>query len=94
MKKYLPCFLSALLFAVAAQAAVFATAKNNAGGMLVLLDEKCTNKPGYIAYTQASGMPTMFGCWLWDGKMVHIRWSDGEVRSYPAGLWIIEGDML
>lgn len=88
MKKLL---LSLLLAAAAAQAGVFATSKNTAGGMMVLLDEKCNDRAGYIAYTQASGAATIFGCWLFDGKMIHIRWSDGDVRSYPAENWTVEG---
>lgn len=87
-------FASLILVAAAAHAGVFATSKNSAGGILVLLDEKCGDRAGSIAYTQANGMRTIFGCWLWDGKMVHIRWDDGEIRSYPASIWTIEGGSL
>lgn len=80
---------SLLIVAGAAQAGVFATLRNNAGGMMVLLDEKCSSGTGSIIYSMARDLPTQWGCWVYDGYMVHVRWADGEIRSYPGSAWTV-----
>ena len=64
-----------------------ATAKNNAGGVFVLTDVPCKNGNGYHMYSQSNGNRTLFGCWWSDSSMVHVTYSDGEVRSYPLEIW-------
>lgn len=81
--------LAALGFAGAAYAAIFAIGRNNAGGMMVLTDEKCNGSGGRVAYTELKDYPTLFGCWVYDGLMIHVRWNDGDVRSYPTDMWVI-----
>jgi len=67
-----------------------ATAVNRDGGMLVLTDVKCKNKNSFIAYTFASNGSTTLGCWISDDSFVMIQWSDGDIRTYPIGIWQVK----
>ena len=88
MKKLL---LTLLLAVGVAQAATVATTKNEAGGMAVLTDLPCEGrKDTFIAYTVYSGSRTLFGCWAMDDNFIFIRWSDGDVRTYPFHIWDIK----
>ena len=80
-------FLSLILAAAPVLADTVATMSNDSGGIMVLTDVSCRDGSGYHMYSQSPNYRTMFGCWWSDSSMVHVTWSDGEVRSYPLGLW-------
>jgi len=84
MKKLL---LSLILAASPVLADTVATLNNDNGGIMVLTDVACKDGSGYHMYSQSPSYRTLFGCWWSDNSMVHVTWSDGEVRSYPLALW-------
>lgn len=71
----------------AANAGTVATAVNTVGGIIVLTDVRCDGRKTLTAYTTNSRGNTMFGCWFIDENFVFIQWSDGDVRTYPIGIW-------
>ena len=75
-------FLSACAYAD-----TIATTENKAGGTVILTDVPCKNGSGYYVYSQSPTASTQFGCWWSDDAMVHITWSDGDVRSYPFNIF-------
>jgi len=62
----------------------------NGGGKIVLTDEFCNDNKNHLAYTQMSGASTLLGCWTHDDSFVHIRWYDGDLRSYSYENWIMK----
>ena len=89
MKKII---LSLCLAIGIAQADTVATATNDAGGMIVITDVKCQNEKNlFVAYTvMANSSKTLMGCWTMDDNFIFIRWSDGDVRTYPFGIWDVK----
>jgi len=81
---------SLLLVCCSAEAKIVAESLNQSGGKMVLTTEKCTNSTGYVAYSVMENNPTLLGCWLNDDDFIHIRWSDGDLRSYPYNVFIIK----
>lgn len=79
-----------ILAAAPAFAGTVATATNNSGGILVLTDVKCEGKNTLVAYTTSSMGNTLFGCWFLDDNFVLISWADGDIRSYPFGIWVMK----
>ena len=73
----------ALLCCTAAQADTAATMTNANNGITVFTDIPCTGGKGYIAYAQSPVSSTLYGCWWSDDMMVHMTYSDGDLRSYP-----------
>jgi len=58
---------------------------NQAGGSIALTDIKCTTvKDTFVAYANHSNGKSLLGCWASDEDNVFIRWSDGDIRSYPV----------
>lgn len=87
MKKLL---LIAMLFSLNAEAKVIAESANKGGGKIVLTDEYCNDGSHKLAYSQMSGYPTLMGCWATDESFVHVRWYDGDLRSYPYSNWVLK----
>ena len=86
MKKLLLVVLSIL--SLNASAGIIAEASNKGGGSIALTDIKCTTvKDTYVAYSYLSNGQSLLGCWAGDGSRVFIRWSDGDVRSYPLDVF-------
>lgn len=80
--------LVALLLVIGvAQAEPIAETKNMGGGKIVLTNDKCTNSNAFIAYSVMPNQPTLTGCWANDDEYIHIKWSDGDLRSYPYNGW-------
>ena len=82
MKKLL---LIAALAATSVYADTVATLRNKDGGLIVLTDvqtESCRNFAGSVYATTESNR-SIWGCWISDDKMVHVRWYDGDTRAYP-----------
>lgn len=79
-------FLALVFLVTTASAETVAFMKNNAGGVIVLTDQKCEKKM-YVTYANANNGQTMFGCWFADENFIFIRWSDGEVKTYPFHDW-------
>ena len=86
--------LAAAMFMVASHgdAGTVATSTNDAGGMMVITDEKCAGEKNlYVAYSVIpSNGRTMMGCWVMDDNFIFIRWNDGDVRTYPFSAWDIK----
>ena len=86
--------LAAAMFMVASHgdAGTVATSTNDAGGMMVLSDVKCSGERDlFVAYTVVpNSSKTLMGCWTMDDNFVFIRWNDGDVRTYPFGIWDIK----
>lgn len=79
-----------MMASLTANAKVIAESANKGGGKLVLTDEFCNDNKNRLAYSQMSGMPTLLGCWANDDSFIHIRWYDGDLRSYTYDTWIIK----
>lgn len=87
MKKFLLGFLLACSLA---HADTIATANNSSGGMIVLTNSKCTSRDGLVAYTNDSLGRTILGCWFAEDSFVFVAWNDGDVRTYPYGIFVIK----
>ena len=84
MKKLL---LSLLLVAGIANAEILATLQNRAGGIMYFTDTKCptqSNPYWKIIYSTLSGGGTVWGCWLYDSGMVHVRWENGNTSAFDS----------
>lgn len=67
---------------------VIAEIFNDGGGSIALTDMKCTTIAGtFIAYSYIKGGQSILGCWSSDDTRVFVRWSDGDLRSYPIELF-------
>lgn len=65
-------------------AGVIAEVINDGGGSIALTDIKCTTIAGtFVAYSYIKNGQSMLGCWSSDDTRVFVRWSDGDLRSYP-----------
>jgi hypothetical protein len=77
-----------MLIASSCQAGTVATAVNDAGGLIVLTDEKCGRiSDSFFVYSTNPKMNTISGCWKVDENFVHIFWDDGSSRAYEFGQW-------
>jgi len=57
---------------------------NQGGGNISLTDITCTTiKNTFVAYSNLPNGQAMLGCWASDEDNVFVRWSDGDLRSYP-----------
>ena len=57
---------------------------NQGGGNISLTDIVCTtSKNAFVAYSNLANGKAMLGCWASDDDNVFIKWSDGDLRSYP-----------
>lgn len=72
-----------LLLPLAVVAKPVAETSNQGGGRIVLTDDYCNDGKFKLAYSQMNGASTLLGCWGVDNTFVHIRWYDGDLRSYP-----------
>lgn len=87
MKTISKVLVGMLLAVSVAQAEPIAETKNMGGGKIVLTNDKCDNGTSYIAYSVMPNRSTITGCWANDDEYIHIRWSDGDLRSYPYSGW-------
>ena len=87
--KYL--LLATLLVAPIAHSEALFELRNQAGGKIILTDEKCRDNSHYLAYSMMPNYPTLLGCWAADSQYVHIGWYDNDLRSYPATSWTYIG---
>ena len=81
--------LALLLLPMIVKAEAIAETRNSGGGKIVLTNEACNQKGFKLAYTMMNGASTLLGCWGMDSSFIHIRWYDGDLRSYPLEGWII-----
>lgn len=75
----------AMFVTVPAHAAQVAFLENAAGGKIYLPDiestaDHCAN--AYVAYSTSPDGKMVFGCWMADGEVILVRWSDGAVSGY------------
>lgn len=88
MKKLL---LALLLVSNISYADIAATMRNKAGGYIALTSDVCsTSDTMFQAYSSMPNHSTMWGCWYSDTINVHIRWSDGDYRTYPLENWSVD----
>jgi len=80
-----------LLSLNASAAGIIAETTNKGGGNISLTDMKCTTiKDTFIAYSNLSDGRTLLGCWASDEDNVFVRWSDGDLRSYPIEVFTMK----
>lgn len=83
MKKLLMAGLLILSLSVHAKG-IIAEMPNQGGGNISLTDIACTSiKNTFIAYSNLPNGKSILGCWASDDDNVFVRWSDGDLRSYP-----------
>ena len=73
-----------------AEAKVIAEMTNRGGGKIVITNDLCNDNKNYLAYTTSNEIGTMMGCWAYDESFIHIRWYDGDLRSYPIEAWVLK----
>jgi CelD/BcsL family acetyltransferase involved in cellulose biosynthesis len=81
--------IATLISASVSSAAEFATA-NKSGGQIRLTNAKC-GETSLVAYTFEPEGYVTYGCWFLSNDMVHVTWSNGDVRVYPASLFMAIG---
>lgn len=79
-----------MVASMTANAKTIAESKNKGGGKIVLTDEICSDNKNLLAYSQVANASTLLGCWLTDDNFIHIRWDDGDLRSYPYNAWVMK----
>lgn len=89
MKKLLVLIAAFIGTAYAAgEPAIIGSFPNKDGGEIVLSSELCkqetTRRIAYI--TSGGGRITLFGCWQLIGEKVFIKYSDGDLFTYPVEL--------
>ena len=68
-----------------ARADVFATIPNKNNGEIILYDKPGNCPKGQLSMISRGGNGyTLFGCWLIAEDLVFVRYTDGDVRTYPA----------
>jgi len=83
MRKLLVVLLA--LASTAAHADIFAMAKNNAGGEIVLLTTKGSCRDGTLQmFARTSGGSITVGCWFFEKPYVYATYSDGDVKVYDG----------
>ena len=73
-----------------AYAEVFATAKNNNGGELVLLTNKgnCSGEDRSM-FTRSPGGQVTFGCWFYSEPYIYVVYENGIKRVYDLNGWTL-----
>ena len=70
---------------------VIAEMPNQGGGNISLTDIKCTTiKDTFVAYSNLPNGKSILGCWASDDDNVFVRWSDGDIRQYQIGSFIMK----
>lgn len=66
---------------------IIGSIRNRAQGQIVLATEKCSTDPSlqFAFVKDDGGRLSLTGCWQMIGEDIVIRWSDGDVFSYPVG---------
>jgi hypothetical protein len=80
MKKLI---LMLALVATAAQAETWLEMPNEAGGKIILMQDKCQgkNEGRFVIATTPKGDNVM-GCWWYFSDMIHIVWNNGRTSSF------------
>lgn len=79
----------AVSFSAQAQQVDHLEARNEGGGKIVLTlrhSDTCTGNL-LVAYASHPQTSTLFGCWMISDDLVHIIYSDGEVRTYEPAVF-------
>lgn len=90
MQNRLTSAILAGIFALPCYAKTIGETNNGSGGKIVITNELCNDNKHYLAYSYANGQPNLFGCWVHDDSGIHIRWYDGDIRTYPYQYWKIQ----
>lgn len=85
MKKLI---LGALLaLSINAYADTVAIMENNAGGLMHFTDAACPSKNNpywKIIYSITKTGQSVYGCWIYADKMVHVQWDSGNTSAFYA----------
>ena len=67
-----------------ARAEAIAQSPNKIGGSVILFDRQgvCSTTMKTVI-TRAKDGTTVMGCWYYADGLVFVKWSDGDVRTYP-----------
>ena len=85
-------FLGVLLTAITsiAQADVLATAKNKAGGELILMTQQSNCAKGErVIIARDAGGGISRGCWFFSDDYVYATYDNGNQRMYDDTGWVI-----
>lgn len=93
MKKLL---IGLTLFCSAAVAAdpTYYEAPMASGSKLTLTFNKttqCNQYAGFVAYLRGASGKTLFGCWSLVNEEIMVVYQDGDVYTYPAGMFVGHG---
>jgi hypothetical protein len=93
-----PMLLAALIPMAAAQTTptIIGTLPNrdNANITFTSIQGECP-KDQYIVYTQADGGKiSLYGCYRLVSDQFFVKWSDGDVYTYPSGNLILSDEFL
>ena len=79
MKKFL---LALALVCSVAQAETWFEMRNQAGGKILLLMQKCSGSEGKMVIATTPEGTNVNGCWYYFADMVHIVWTDaGSIKT-------------
>ena len=84
MRRFILTGLMAIL-AIQADAEIIATMPNKAGGMMYLTNnttDRC--KPLRAMFANNSDGKSIWGCWMIDEMIIHIKWDDGGTSAFPV----------
>lgn len=88
MKHSIAAAAAVLLLGALAARDVFAIelmVPNKGGGGIYITSEACpSSEQMRFAYGRNGEGTTVFGCWFIKGDFVWIKWSGGELYSYPS----------
>ena len=61
---------------------VVAFSNNDAGGKIVLTNNKCEKSTAFVAYTTAQDGKIDYGCWAYDELYIVINWDKNGLNNY------------
>jgi len=88
---------AAMAFSTPTKAEQLGYVLNQAGGRIYLTDSPATTKDcenTLIAYATSSSGGMMFGCWILDGDIVMVRWTDGDVSAFQVSDFLMPDHKL
>jgi hypothetical protein len=77
-------FVIGLLICAAVYAEEWMEMPNQAGGKILLLNNKCkSGSEGRMVIATTPAGTNINGCWYFFAEMVHIVWEGGSTSSFP-----------
>jgi len=87
MKRYLLIFIALCGTAVAQEKPnIMGSIPNKGNGQIIFTSVPCTKDTGNVVYIHdPSGKISLTGCWTLIDTNIFVKWSDGDIYSYPVG---------